>query len=58
MRGCFFTNDGKYIYTLCSQIKSKSYIIKWKNNLNFDPIEANPVHHTVCTGMKLSENGK
>lgn len=37
MRGCFFTKDGSHVYTLATQMRQKSYLIKWKVNENFDP---------------------
>ena len=57
MRGCFFTLDGKYIYSLATEMKCKSYMIKWKCNKTWDSVSAEVVNKQPSTGMKLSENG-
>lgn len=44
MRGCFFTSDSKHIYTLSTQMRQKSYLVKWRVNENFDPEEVIEVH--------------
>lgn len=58
MRGCFFTNDGKFIYTLATQTRAKSYLIKWKNQQNFDPAKVTLVHNQTSSGMRVSPNGQ
>ena len=58
MRGCFFSEDSKFIYTLATQIRSKSYLIKWKNAENFDPENVVQVHSTMTGGMRIAPNGK
>eukprot|EP00347_Sterkiella_histriomuscorum_P010848 403374692 len=58
MRGCFFSNDGKFIYTLATQTRSKSYLIKWQNKENFDPVKVTLVHNQTSSGMRISPNGK
>ncbi|CDW89290.1 serine threonine protein kinase with wd40 repeats [Stylonychia lemnae] len=58
MRGCFFTNDNKYIYTLATQTRSKSYLIKWQNKENYEPAKVTLVHNTTSSGMRISPDGK
>jgi len=29
MRGCFFSEDSRYLYTLSTETRQKSYIVKW-----------------------------
>ena len=59
MRGCFFTNDGNYLYTLATQTRSKSYLIKWNNKSdNYDPVKVTLVHNATAAGMRVSPSGK
>jgi WD40 repeat protein len=57
MRGCFFTNDGNYIYTLASQMRQSSYLIKWKATAPFDPVDVTQAHNNTAGGMRLSACG-
>lgn len=58
MRGCFFSDDGRHIYTLATQTRARSYLIKWKNADNYDPENVVQIHTTTAGGMRLSPNGK
>lgn len=57
MRGCFFANNGTHIYALATQARCKSYLIKYKVNDNFDPIDTMIVHNGPTTGMRSSKSG-
>ena len=35
MRGCFFSTDGRYLYTLSTESRQKSYLVKWENKQRF-----------------------
>jgi hypothetical protein len=64
MRGCFFSLDGKHVYTLSTENRKRSYIVKWSNKANYIdknvPCEAEDVgfvHPNTVTGMLLSSYG-
>ncbi len=58
MRGCFFSPDSRYLYTLSTESRQKSYLVKWENKQRFsqkavqsDPVEVAMVHPNTVTGM-------
>jgi len=57
MRGCFFSADGKYLYTLATQARDKSYLSKFKTNETFDPVDTSIVHNQAAVGIKRSNKG-
>lgn len=65
MRGCFFSQDGRYVYTMATGIKKSSYIIQWSNKARFTnkDVECQPenmsiVHNNTATGLRVSPNGE
>lgn len=61
MRGCYFSNDGKSLYTMATQTRKKSYLIQWTNKKGFaqkeiecEPANAIEVHPNTVTGLRVS----
>ena len=64
MRGCFFSMDQKFAYTLATENRKKSYLIKWSNKGGFtqkekqcEPEEVGVVHNNTVTGLCVSHLG-
>lgn len=65
MRGCFFSSlDPRYVYTLSTENRQKSYLIKWSNKANYvdkavlcDPEDVAVVHSNTVTGLCTSASG-
>lgn len=64
MRGCFFSIDSRYVYTLATENRRNSYLIKWSNKGGFaqkerqcEPEEVGVVHNNTVTGLCLSHLG-
>jgi hypothetical protein len=44
-KGILFSPDSKYLYTLATKFKGRSYLIKWDaKDENFNPIDTTPAH--------------
>ena len=56
MRGCFFSKNGKFIYTLCSQIRNKSYLVQWDSK-SYSPLNILEAHSQLACGLKQLEDG-
>ena len=64
MRGCFFSGDSRYLYTLSTENRQRSYIVKWENKQKFlqkavqsEPVEVAVIHPNTVTGMCVSPDG-
>ena len=57
MKGCRFSPDSAYIYTLSTMNRKPSYINKYEVLEGFPVIDTVKVHLDAGTGMKLSSNG-
>jgi hypothetical protein len=58
MRGCFFSENNKSIYTIATAAKHCSYLIKWDASGQFNPKNVSKVHNNTATGMRVSTSGK
>ena len=64
MRGCFFADGGKSVFSLATQNKRKSFLIKWKSSKGSfsdkdgecQSVNVAEVHNNTCTGLRLSED--
>ena len=64
MRGCFFTEDSRYLYTLSTENRQRSYLVKWENKQKFaqkavqsEPVDVAVIHPNTVTGMCVSPDG-
>ena len=54
MRACCFRDDNS-VYTLCTQPREPTFIVKWRQQgKNFQPERTGQVHLKSSTGMRLS----
>lgn len=54
MRACCFRDDGT-IYTLCTQPREPSFIVRWAyKDKKYQPSRTGQVHAKSSTGMRLS----
>ena len=57
MRACSFRRDG-CVYTLCTQARDPTFLIKWRpSGQKYQPETTEQVHEKPSTGMRLSQNG-
>lgn len=57
-KGALFSPDSRFLYTLATKFKGRSYLIKWDaKDVNFDPVDTTPAHHGPSCIMEISRNG-
>ena len=57
-KGALFSPDERYLYTLATKIKGKSYLIKWDaKSENFDPIDTMEAHRNPSCIMNIDYSG-
>jgi COMPASS component SWD3 len=58
-KGVVFSPDSRFIYSLATRFKGRSYLIKWDaKSDNFDPIDTTPAHHGPSCTMNITEDGR
>ena len=57
-KGILFSPDSKYLYTLATKFKGRSYLIKWDaKDENFNPIDTTPAHTGPSWIMNINSQG-
>lgn len=61
IRGCFFTNCGRFVYLLAAKMRYKSFLVKYDvmvngKNIDFRPISTLEVHNQAVTRMLPSRD--
>ena len=57
-KGVIFSPDSKYLYTLATKFKGRSYLIKWDaKDENFNPIDTTPAHTGPSWIMNINSQG-
>ena len=57
LRGCKFSKDSRFIYTLAAENRKPAYVNKYKVCQTWDPVDTIKAHDDAGTGLVLSSNG-
>lgn len=58
-KGALFSPDSRFLYTLATKFKGRSYLIKWNaKDVNFDPVDTTPSHNGPSCIMEINSNGR
>lgn len=57
-KGAVFSPDARFLYTLATKFKGRSYLIKWDaKDVNFNPIDTTPAYKGPSCVMEINSNG-
>lgn len=58
-KGALFSKDDKYLFTLATKVKGRSYLIKWDaKSDNFDPVDTMVAHKNPACAITMDNSGK
>jgi len=57
-KGCIFSPDSRFLYSLATKFKGRSYLIKWDSkDENFNPIDTAQAYNGPSCVLSINKNG-